>query len=133
MQRILAVSFLVMLLAACSLVPVYKPAIEQGNIFDQAMIDKLKPGMNKEQILYVMGTPVLRHDFFPNRWDYVYSLKRGDDKFFLKRVSLYFRGDKLKEIKQSYPNPPGQKQLPLPIELEQGKPLDFEKETHAPR
>ncbi len=117
MQKKLAVLFLLSLLSACSLVPVYRPSIEQGNIYDQSMIDQLTPGMTKKQVLFLMGTPVLRNDFYPSRWDYVYTLKRDDKKFFKKWVSIYFHGDTIKEVKQSYPQPPGDAVLlPLPME-----------------
>jgi len=38
---------------------VYKLTIQQGNIVSQEMIDKLKPGMTRAQIQFVLGNPVL--------------------------------------------------------------------------
>lgn len=82
------------------------------------MVDQLKPGLSKEQVLFLMGTPVLRNDFYPNRWDYVHTLKRDDKKFLKKRISIYFHGDTIARVEQSYPRPPGDVNLPLPIEAE---------------
>ena len=38
----------------------YKVAIQQGNVITQEMVDKLKPGMTRRQVAFVMGEPVLR-------------------------------------------------------------------------
>ena len=37
---------------------VYKIAIPQGNIITQEMVDQLRPGMTKRQVIFVMGTPL---------------------------------------------------------------------------
>ena len=56
---------------------VYKIAIPQGNIITQDMVDQLRPGMSKRQVIFVMGTPLVRDPFFQDRWDYVYSFQPG--------------------------------------------------------
>ena len=39
-------------------------------------IEKIKLGMNKEQVLFVLGSPLIVDSFHPERWDYIYMLKR---------------------------------------------------------
>ena len=56
---------------------VFKINIQQGNIVDQAMLDKLVPGMNHEQVEYILGSAVLEDSFHPERWSYIYTLKLG--------------------------------------------------------
>ena len=89
-----------LLLAACSpvlnnLPGVYSLEIQQGNIVDQAMVDQLKPGMNKRQVLYVMGSPMLIDAFHPKRWDYVYSDQISGKDRVQKRMTLIFENELL--------------------------------------
>ena len=56
---------------------VFKINIQQGNIVDQAMLDKLVPGMSHEQVEYVLGGALLEDPFHPERWNYAYTLKLG--------------------------------------------------------
>ena len=69
---------LVILLPACSYVPripgvtPYKIEIQQGNFVSQDMVSQLKPGMTKEQVRFVLGTPLVTDIFHPDRWDYLY-------------------------------------------------------------
>ena len=63
--RLLRTSLIVItvFLSACS-VPnlqfpgVYKVPVQQGNIITQDMIDQLRPGMTRRQVIFVMGTPI---------------------------------------------------------------------------
>lgn len=86
----------VICLSACSTdkIPgVYRIDIQQGNNVDQEMINKLEPGMNKNQVAYVMGTPLLIDTFHPNRWDYLYSFQPGGEDREQRRITLYFNDD----------------------------------------
>ena len=38
---------------------VHEPEVQQGNIINQEMVNKLRPGMDKGQIRFIMGTPLL--------------------------------------------------------------------------
>ncbi len=74
---------------------VYTVDVQQGNIVDQSMIDQLRPSMNKRQVLYIMGSPMLVDFFHQKRWDYLYSAQiEGGDRQ-QKRISLYFENDQL--------------------------------------
>jgi outer membrane protein assembly factor BamE len=75
---------------------VYRIDIPQGNIVTQEMVDKLKPGMNKRQVRFVMGTPLIQDSFEPQRWDYLRSIETGKAQVRnQQRISLYFEGDTL--------------------------------------
>ncbi|MGR8929978.1 MAG: outer membrane protein assembly factor BamE [Gammaproteobacteria bacterium] len=74
---------------------VYTIDVEQGNMIDQAMVDQLRPGMTRRQVLYIMGSPMLADAFHSNRWDYLYSDQPGGEDRVQKRISLYFNGDSL--------------------------------------
>ena len=50
----------------------YRIEIQQGNYVSQDMVAQLKPGMTKEQVRFVLGTPLVTDIFHADRWDYVY-------------------------------------------------------------
>lgn len=81
------------MLAGCSLPGVYKIDIQQGNVVTQDMIDQLRPGMTRQQVRFIMGSPLIQDTFHPNRWDYRYSLQAAGGQRKQERVSLVFNGD----------------------------------------
>ena len=74
---------------------VYKIAIPQGNIITQEMIDQLRPGMTRRQVIFVMGTPLVRDPFHQDRWDYVYNFQPGGGVRGQERLSVFFVEDAL--------------------------------------
>jgi outer membrane protein assembly factor BamE len=50
--------------------------IRQGNYLTQEVIEQLEVGMTRDQVRYLLGTPVVASPFHPTRWDYVYARKR---------------------------------------------------------
>jgi outer membrane protein assembly factor BamE len=101
MRNILICS-LILGLATVTGCSVYRPTIQQGNILDQDQISKLKPGMSKRQVLFVMGTPLLEDPFHNNRWDYIHTVKPGSGSgMSIQRLTLYFDKDTLQRIDKS--------------------------------
>lgn len=99
MQKLFKLTIILCLLAAlsaCSWLS-RKVPIEQGNVFNQSMINQLKPGMSMEQVEQIMGAPVLSSTFDPNRLDYVYTYTKGKE-YKYQRVSLIFQDDKLLSV-----------------------------------
>lgn len=91
-----------MLLASCGglagpLTP-YKMDIRQGNFVTAEMREKLKLGMSRQQVRYLLGTPMINDAFHGNRWDYVYLLERHGNLVENQRLTLYFDGDNLVKI-----------------------------------
>lgn len=74
---------------------VYRIDIEQGNIVDADMLAQLKPGLDPAQVRYVMGSPQLADPFVPDRWVYLYRLRRGDGELVSSRIVLHFENDRL--------------------------------------
>ena len=70
-------------------------AVQQGNVITQEMVDRLKPGMTRRQVAFVMGEPVVRDPFNPDRWDYVYSVQVGSVVYQQLRMSLFFENETL--------------------------------------
>ena len=57
---------------------VYKMEIQQGNEIDSEMLLKLKPGMTKSQVKFILGTPLIADSFHKDRWDYLYVINTYD-------------------------------------------------------
>jgi outer membrane protein assembly factor BamE len=74
---------------------VYRVDIHQGNIFDQEMVDQLKPGMSRRQVASAMGTPLLQDPFHSDRQDYVYSNEPNGEDRVEKKFSVFFKNDGL--------------------------------------
>jgi len=81
---------------------VYHLEIQQGNIIDQAMVNQLRPAMNKRQVVYIMGTPMLDNVFHKNRWDYLYSDQPGGEDRVQKQISLFFENDQIVGIQGDF-------------------------------
>jgi len=82
--------------SACNLI--YKQNIQQGNALEQDDIDELYVGMNKRQVLFVLGTPSIQDPFQQHRWDYVQTFSRRGGDPVQRTVTLKFEDDLLTEI-----------------------------------
>lgn len=89
-----------LLLAGCSYLPpiLYKIDVQQGNVVTEEMVEKLKPGMTKSQVLFVLGSPLIIDAFRDNRWDYVYLFREKGELIEQKRLTIYFENDTLVNI-----------------------------------
>ena len=72
MNKLIALTLSLPLICACALPGLYTPAIIQGNIVDADKVQQLELGMDANQVLFLLGTPLLRDTFNPERWDYLY-------------------------------------------------------------
>ena len=84
-------------LGGCTLKP-YKIDIQQGNVVTQEMISKLRPGMTRSQVKFVMGTALVTDPFHPVRWDYFYKFDKGGKPREERRLTLVFEEDKLARV-----------------------------------
>jgi outer membrane protein assembly factor BamE len=82
-----------------NLFSVYRMEIQQGNLVEQDMLSQLKPGMSKDQVRAVLGTPLIADVFHDNRWDYVYRRQRTNSTTIEERaLAVYFDEGKLVRI-----------------------------------
>jgi len=97
-QRFAGTVLLIAAISGCSTVPrvvhEYKIDIQQGNVLTQDMVAQLKPGLTKDQVRFVLGTPVLMDMFHANRWDYVYRYQKGSNgEVEMRKFSTFFDAD----------------------------------------
>ncbi len=81
---------------------VYSLEIQQGNIITQAMIDQLRPGMSKRQVLYIMGSPMMDNLFHKNRWGFLYSAHPTGGEKIQQQISLFFENDQVVGIQGDF-------------------------------
>lgn len=77
----------------------FKMDIQQGNVITSDMLLKLRPGMSKSQVQFIMGTPLLVDSFHTNRWDYFYQFRKQGKIINQHRVILDFEGDSLARVR----------------------------------
>lgn len=76
----------------------YRIEIQQGNFVSQDMLSKLKKGMSRDQVRFVLGTPLLADMFHSDRWDYVFYREFPNKRREERRVSVFFENDRLARV-----------------------------------
>jgi outer membrane protein assembly factor BamE len=105
-MRILFYAVATVVLAITVGCTVYKTDIQQGNVLTQDMTDKLKTGMTRSQVRFVLGTPLIADPFHPERWDYVYLYKKSvAAPAEAHQFTVVFDGDTLARIEGNISGP----------------------------
>src|SRR6185436_17857511 len=76
----------------------YRMVIQQGNFISQEMVSQLKPGMTKEQVRFILGTPLVTDIFHADRWDYVFYREIASGKREQRNLSVVFENSKLARV-----------------------------------
>lgn len=71
----------------------YRVNQQQGNFISAEMLNRLQPGMTKEQVRFALGTPLLMDIFHANRWDYPFRLLKRNGALTTYRVAVFFNQD----------------------------------------
>jgi len=71
----------------------YRPDVHQGNLITSEMIGQLEIGMSPEQVLFLLGRPLLQDVFHKTRWDYVYYLNKRNGETEIRKLTVYFGND----------------------------------------
>lgn len=86
-----------MLLSGC--IRPYQPDVQQGNILNNSDLGELRYGMTKQEVLFILGTPMVIDPFNESRWDYYYSRLDHQKRETKKRlVTAEFDGDTLVKL-----------------------------------
>ena len=76
----------------------YRPDVHQGNIITQEMVDQLRQGMSREQVRFMLGTPLLTSEFHKDRWDYPYYLNPLKGQVQSRRLTVFFMDNKVERF-----------------------------------
>ncbi|MBT8106150.1 MAG: outer membrane protein assembly factor BamE [Woeseiaceae bacterium] len=80
---------------------VYRASIAQGNFLEEQDLEQLEIGMTRNQVRFLLGTPMVGDPFHRDRWDYVYYIKVGRDATVGKRwLTVMFSDDVVSEIRK---------------------------------
>lgn len=107
--RLGALLCLAALLASCSVfdkasssissvVSPYRSDVVQGNFVSREQVEALAPGMGRQQVRDILGTPLLTSLFHSDRWEYVFTLKRPGLEVQTRKLTVYFKGDSLERF-----------------------------------
>lgn len=81
---------------------VYRANISQGNIVEEEDLDQVAIGMTRNQVRFLLGTPMVADPFHQDRWDYIYYVKIGRNDATGKRwVTILFEDDTVSEIQRN--------------------------------
>jgi outer membrane protein assembly factor BamE len=83
----------------------YRPDVQQGNVITSDMVDQLRPAMTRDQVKFMLGTPLLTDGFHPDRWDYLYYLNPRKGSPQRRSLVIYFKDNRLDRF-TSDPMPP---------------------------
>lgn len=81
-----------------SMVTPFRIDVRQGNFVTPQMVALLKPGQTREQVRFILGTPLLTDPFHADRWDYVYRFQPGHGEIQHRRLTVYFSDGKLQRF-----------------------------------
>ncbi|GAA4881196.1 outer membrane protein assembly factor BamE [Ferrimonas pelagia] len=104
-RKLILAAALTTAVSGCSVVDwmVYKIDIPQGNFVEQVQIEKLRVGMTREQVEFVLGRPVLRDSFGDDTWYYVYQFKNGrTNELTRKELLVNFVDDVVNTVEGDY-------------------------------
>ena len=83
----------------------YRPDVQQGNVITSDMVEQLRTGMSRDQVKFMLGTPLLTDVFHPDRWDYLYYLNPRSGAPQRRNLVVYFKDNRLDHY-TSDPMPP---------------------------
>lgn len=82
----------------------YRIDVQQGNFVSREMVAQLREGMaqkdgvTRDQVRFVLGTPLLTDIFHADRWDYLFRLRKGNGEVISSRVAVFFQNNRLVRI-----------------------------------
>jgi len=76
----------------------YRIDVVQGNVLTKEQVAQVKPGMTRNQVRDVLGSPLLTDPFHDDRWDYVFTIRRQGAEPQQRKVTALFDGDVLKSL-----------------------------------
>lgn len=105
MKRFLLFLPVLVLCSACSNAPQitsylspYRIDVRQGNFVTQEMVAQLKPGLTREQVRFILGSPLVADMFHADRWDYLYRLQPGHGEVQQRHLVVFFQDGKLARV-----------------------------------
>ena len=101
LSKLVALLLVLMFASGCGVL--YRQPIYQGNLLDKVAVDQLQQGMDKRQVMTLLGTPSVRDPFHHDRWDYVATRRTGrSGPTEVKSMTIWFENDALSKWEGEY-------------------------------
>ena len=101
MRKLLLALSIATITAGCGVL--YRQPIYQGNLMEKTNVDQLQAGMDKRQVMVLLGTPSIADPFHHERWDYTASERIGRaGKTEVQNLTLWFEGETLARWEGDY-------------------------------
>lgn len=101
LSKLFALVLVAMFASGCGVL--YRQPIYQGNLLDKVGVDQLQTGMDKRQVMTLLGTPSIQDPFHHDRWDYVASRRTGrSGPSEVKNMTLLFENGALSKWEGEY-------------------------------
>ncbi len=78
-------------ISACSFPGVYKISVQQGNIVTEDMLAKLRRGMTRKQVHFVLGNPVVDNVFSDDYENFVYTYQPPNEETQQQTITVYYQ------------------------------------------
>lgn len=85
-------------LSSCQFLSFARIVTQQGNVITEKQMRQLKIGMSKTDAAITLGNSLITPTFQKDRWDYAYTLQKGQSPINKKFVILYFKENRLIKI-----------------------------------
>jgi outer membrane protein assembly factor BamE len=76
----------------------YQIDVVQGNVVTREQVEQLRPGLPRQSVRDLLGTPLLQSVFHADRWDYVFSFRRKGEESQLRKLTVFFKNDLLERF-----------------------------------
>lgn len=76
----------------------YRTGLPQGNYLTREQVDQVREGMTRDQVRFLLGTPLLGHIFHTDRWDYVFSYRHPSGQTEIRSVTVRFANDRVSSV-----------------------------------
>ncbi|MGQ7844186.1 outer membrane protein assembly factor BamE [Granulosicoccus sp. 3-233] len=98
MRSAACLAVMMFLLSACGGDPFWLPrahkiSIQQGNLLNEQQLAQITPGMNRQEVSNLIGSPVEKSPFRGDQWNYVYTRAPAGSAVKARRASIIFEND----------------------------------------
>jgi len=100
MRKALVLLLAAVLVSGCNFI--YRQPVFQGNLLEKNNVDQLKPGMTRDQVVALLGTPPLADPFHKDRWDYAATERRDHEDTQVKNLTIWFEGNTVARMEGEY-------------------------------
>lgn len=109
-----------------NMVTPYRIDIVQGNVVTREQAAALRPGMPREQVRDILGTPLLTSVFHADRWDYVFTFRRQGQETQRRKLAVFFREGVLERVEADELPTESEFVSSLDVKTRLGKPVPLE-------